>query len=76
MRDRASQAETRIMLALLRVHGQNGRATVRDVAEYANRGVAITPRHLSALRERGLVSWTPGSDGTLRPTVDAFPVAR
>ena len=76
MRDRASQAETRIMLALLRVHGQNGRATVRDVAEYANRSVGATYRHLCNLARRGLVDRVEGTRGTLRPTVDAFPVQR
>ncbi len=74
MRDRASQAETRIMLALLRVHGQNGRATVRDVAEAADRAIGTTYRHLCALARRGLVTREPGSRGTLRPTVDVFPL--
>lgn len=67
------------MLALLRVHGANGRATVRDVAEYANRSVGATYRHLCSLRKRGLATWMGEGGiyrGTLRPTVDAFPVVK
>ena len=63
-------ATTRVMLALVRVHARDGRATVRSVAEEAHRGVAVTYRHLGIFSRLGLVDgWGDGIQGALRPLV-------
>lgn len=55
--------------ALLIVHAHDGRATVRDVADVAGVSVSTAHQHLVDARELGLVTWTPGRAGTLRPAM-------
>lgn len=66
-----SPAQTRVLLALLRVYERDGRATVRSVA--AEAGLAsygrVQETHLSRLADAGLIAWEPGKAGTLRPLV-------
>lgn len=63
---------TRAMLALLRVHARDGRATVLSVASEAQRGNAVTHQHLIRLERAGLVTGL-GTRGGLRPTVQLQP---
>lgn len=60
----------RVLAAVLRLHAQHGRVTVRDVAFEADvsfgRGVQ---QPLAQLRDAGLVAWEPGQFATLRPLV-------
>ena len=59
---------TRTFLALVEVHEDKGRATVREVANAAGRkGLRSTHDHLCRLRALGLVEWQERKAGTLRP---------
>lgn len=62
---------TRVLLALLEERAEHGRATVRTVADRSGLSVSVVHRHLTILRELGLVDWEPGNRGTLRPLVAA-----
>lgn len=66
-------AQIRVLLGLLAVYGEHGRATVRTVARAVGRNVSTTHSHLSFLRAQGLVTWTDGESGTLRPLVQEIP---
>lgn len=69
-----SPAQTRVLLALVRVWQRDGRAEVRDVMVEADlSGVGTTHDHLVRLRDRGLVAWEPTLQGTLRPLVAPVP---
>lgn len=61
----------RILVALVRVHARNGRATVRELVEPSGlRSTHSVHRHLETLREQGFVAWEDGcARGTLRPLV-------
>lgn len=61
-----TDAQTRILHALMVVYIANGRATVRDVAREAGRTVSPTYAQLQGLIHIGLVEWD-GSAGTMRP---------
>lgn len=58
-----------VMVAVVAVYDREGRATVRGVAEVAGVGVSQTFAALRVLRGLGLVDWTDGCSGTLRPMV-------
>lgn len=61
---------TRVLLAVIRTHATEGRATVRGVtfaAGYKSTGDVYET--LCELRRQGLVAWDPGTRGTLRPLV-------
>lgn len=73
MTELVSPARTRVLLGLLHVHERDGRATVRSLADETGRSINPTHRHLRRLRDAGLVAWTPGSAGTLRPLVTPVP---
>lgn len=63
-----------VLMALIRVHARDSRATFRSVAAEADRSLSVTYRSLSMLRARGLCDWGTDQQGTLRPTVAAFPL--
>lgn len=61
---------TRVMLGLLDVYLADGHATLRGVAAQVGRSLGtINRQQMPDLVELGLVAWTPGQQGTLRPTV-------
>lgn len=63
-------AQTRVLLALLTVHGRDGHATIQAVGEQAGLSSKSTVWfHLEHLRRLGLVAWEDGKRGTLRPLV-------
>lgn len=64
-----SHAPTATLLAVLRCHARDGRATVRSVAAERGRSVSSTHRQLERLRLEGLVDWQDGTAGTLHPVV-------
>lgn len=51
-----------------------GGRSVRDVAAISGLTSSPTHRHLTVLRELGLVTWREGASGTLRPLVAMRPV--
>lgn len=53
------------------LEGTVGYARLMDLTGYNKESLY---RRLVALRDAGLVAWTTGRTGTLRPTVDALPV--
>lgn len=57
-----------VLLALAHVYQAGGRATFRQVAEVAGVNLSTVHTHLSSLRRLGMVEWTEGEAGTLRPT--------
>lgn len=65
---------TRVFVALVQVYAADGRATVREVARVAGLGLATTYKHLSSLADVGLVDWSLGRSGTLRPLVRMIPL--
>lgn len=67
MSDIVSPARTRVLLALIAVYQRDGRATVRDVAEAADKSPSTTYTMLLGLRDAGFIEWTPRHSGTLRP---------
>lgn len=64
-----TDADVRILLALVAEHDDQGRATVRSVAARAGRSVRVTHDHLRRLRWAEMVTWEDGTAGTLRPLV-------
>lgn len=64
-----SPANLAVLVALIRVHARDGRATVRTVSLEAGRNISTTHAHLRALRRRGLAGWEDDRVGTLRPLV-------
>lgn len=60
-----------VLLALVDEYRIEGRATVRSVAERAGVPLSVTHQHLTTLRDRGFVLWAEGTQGTLRPQLDA-----
>lgn len=64
-----SGAATNVLLSLVHVYERDGRATVRSVAQAADRTLNPVHRQLAYLRDEGLVDYTPGKTGTLRPLV-------
>ena len=63
-------ARTRVLLAVMRCHQRDGRATARSVAEECGLSVgSIWRQQLVPLRQAGLVTWVDGRSGTLRPLV-------
>lgn len=66
-----SDAQARVLLAVIRLHQRDGRATVRGIAKETGRALSTVHPALVRLRNRGLV--TDGEHGTLRPLV--WPVA-
>lgn len=69
MTDVISPARTRVLLALINVYQRDGRATVREVAEAADKSPSTAYTMLLRLRDMGLVYWQPEHAGTLRPAV-------
>lgn len=65
----APGGRTRVLVAVLRLHGVYGRCTVRAVASDVGCTVATAHWHLRALRDQGLVAWDDDRQGTLRPLV-------
>lgn len=61
-----SGSATRVLLATVILH----RPTTTTVAEATGLSRARTYTLLTRLRDRGLVTWEPGTVGTLRPCVD------
>lgn len=61
--------QVRILAAVV-----NGSHTVRDCAIEADVAISTAWHALKRLRRLGLVSWTDGQSGTLRPCVDMRPV--
>ena len=65
-----TDTQARTLAAIIRVYARDGRATVDTVrveAGYASK--STTHKHLVQLAVRGLVAWSDGCDGTLRPLV-------
>lgn len=60
---------TRVLLHVV----QQGSTTVRAAAEAVDRSVARTHRHLTLLRDEGLVEWDEGRQATIRPCVRPVP---
>lgn len=61
---------TRLLLALIRLHDRDGRATVGGVAQEAGySSVGAIHHYLVELRDFGLVTWEDGRAATLRPLV-------
>lgn len=65
---------TRVLIGLLHTDAAFGRSTFRAVSLASGVGVGEVYSDLVELRYDGLVDWTDGTTGTLRPTVEAFPV--
>ena len=65
-----SSDDIKVLLSLLRVYGVEGRATVRQVSELADRSVACTHKSLKLLRRHGMVTWEDNKSGTLRPEME------
>jgi SOS-response transcriptional repressor LexA len=64
MLDSDGDLTTRILFAVL-----DGTNSVRDIqTQLGVPSTATVHRHLNVLRERGLVSWAPGKQRTLRAT--------
>ena len=61
---------TRVLLSLMRLHREYGRATVRAVAADCRVNVSTVHWHLRRLRDEGLVDWEDYAQGTLRPLVE------
>ncbi len=57
-----------VLLALAHVYQRDRRATFRQVADVAGVNLSTVHTHLTALRRLGMVEWTDGEAGTLRPT--------
>lgn len=65
---------TRVLLGVLAVYEDEGRATVRSVCEAAGyRSTGSVHPVLVGLADLGLIAWTPGTRGTLRPLVTLLP---
>ncbi len=64
-------ARARVLIALLRVYRRDGRATLRTVADEAGRHHTAVYTQILKLRHDGLVDWTEGETGSLRPLVTA-----
>jgi DNA-binding IclR family transcriptional regulator len=60
-------AATKVLLALMAEYP----TTIRVVAERVGMNPSTTYGHLQNLRADGLVEWTKGKNGTLRPTARA-----
>lgn len=59
-----------VLLALVRVHAREGRATVRMIGQEA--GIPSTGHVLHVLRrlrDLGFCAWEDGTQGTIRPTL-------
>lgn len=63
-------SRTRVLLTTLHLWERNGRVTMREAAEGAGLSLTVTKRHLDALKDEGLVTWDPDTNGTLRPTCE------
>lgn len=61
---------TAILGAVYCIHAKNGRVTVREVAKDVGRSLDYTHKVLRRLKAAGLVTWEPGTAGTLRPLVE------
>lgn len=68
-----SSTDIETLLAVVNLADRSPTITVRDVAAYRGRTVSTTHAHLWVLRNLGLVEWTDGQSGTLRPTVRRVP---
>ena len=62
-------ARTRVLLHVV----ASPRSTVRSAADAAGIGVTQAHRHLTILRDEGLVEWDEGRHGTLRANVRPVP---
>lgn len=60
---------TRVLLAFLSLYADEGRVTVREIADELELSPSTVHAHLWTLRRLGLVTWTLGTRGTLRPAV-------
>lgn len=62
-----------VLAAVTMIYGMNGRVTIREIADHL--GVSTSTVHIALvqLKADGMVTWTPGSHVTLRPTCE--PVA-
>ena len=74
MPDMIDEFDTRVLLAVCRVHARDGRATLQSVATEANRSLATVCRRLRTLRSIGLVDYPTdtngnGVAGSLRPLI-------
>ena len=66
----SDDALIRTLLALIRLHEREGRATVRGLCrERGLKSPGQVHKHLQVLRDWGFVTWDDGMHGTLRPTV-------
>lgn len=71
---RLTTTEITVLVALIRVHAANGRATIREVTDAAGLGSTGHTHHvLRRLRDADLVAWENGRAGTLRPLVQEIP---
>lgn len=64
---------TQVMLAVIALH-RAGPVTLRGVARHLGLGYSTVWHHLGLLRAAGLVTWVPGTGGTIRPAVEVVPV--
>jgi DNA-binding IclR family transcriptional regulator len=62
--DTIGNSATRVLLGVL-----SGASTYTELEEVTGKNRATIHEHLRHLRAEGLVTWTPGRWGTLRPTV-------
>lgn len=71
---RLTTTEITVLVALIRVHAANGRATIREVTDVAGLASPSQTHHvLRRLRQADLVAWENGRAGTLRPLVQEIP---
>lgn len=74
--DVVSPSQTRVLLALVRVHSREHYASVRTVAREAGyKSTSTVHGLLMQLKAKGLADWEWGLAGTLRPTVVPVPAA-
>lgn len=66
-RDALDPKATAVYLEVSAQYGDTGRVTVPSVADALGYSKSTVHERLWILRSHGLVSWTPGAKGTLRP---------
>jgi len=59
---------TAVFLAVVRLHAYTP-VTVRGVAAHLDIAYSTVWNYLKVLRDAGLITWVPGTRGTIRPTV-------
>lgn len=65
--DLVHPGDTAAFLFIVAEHAAGRRPSVREVAHVLDVNLSTAHGHLSRLRRKGLVTWAPGQQRTLRP---------